>query len=121
MGYRLAADAILLLHLLFILFALFGALLAVHWRWIAWLHLPAAAWAFLVELNGWFCPLTPWENALRLRAGESGYATGFIEHYLLPLIYPAGLTRDIQLLLAGVVVAVNLWLYGWLWQRGRSS
>jgi hypothetical protein len=120
MPYRLAADAVLLLHLAFILFALFGALLAFRWRWMPLLHLPAAAWGCFVELSGRICPLTPWENALRSRAGESGYAESFIEHYLLGLIYPAGLTHNIQLLLAGVLLAVNLLLYAWLlwrWQR----
>lgn len=121
MSYRLAADAVLLLHLLFILFVLFGALLAIRWRWVVLLHLPAAAWGFLVELNGWICPLTPWENALRARAAEPGYSAGFIEHYLLPVIYPAGLTHEIQLLLAGVVVALNLLLYGWPLWPGRKS
>lgn len=121
MNYRLAADAILLLHLLFILFALFGALLAMRWRWVMLLHLPAATWGFLVEFNGWICPLTPWENALRVQAGESGYSAGYIEHYLLPVIYPAGLTHDIQLLLAWVVVLLNLLLYGWLLWRRRQT
>jgi hypothetical protein len=120
MPYRLAADAVLLLHLVFILLALFGALLAIRWRWMPLLHLPAAAWGCFVELSGRICPLTPWENALRIRAGQAGYAESFIEHYLLGVIYPAGLTQDIQLLLAGVLLAVNLLLYAWLLWRWRS-
>lgn len=119
MGYRVAADAVLLLHLGFIAFVMFGALLTIWWRWMPFLHLPAAAWGFFVEFAGRFCPLTDWENALRLRAGQSGYSESFIEHYLLDLIYPAGLTRGVQLTLAALVVAVNVLIYGWLWRRRR--
>jgi len=119
MAFRLAADAVLLLHLCFIVFVLFGAALTVWWRWIPFVHLPAAAWGFFVEFAGRFCPLTDLENALRLRAGQSGYSESFIEHYLLDLIYPAGLTQPVQYVLAGVVVAVNAWIYGWLWRRRR--
>ena len=121
MAFLLAADAILVLHLLFILFALFGALLTLRWRYAPLLHLPAAGWACHVELSGRICPLTPLENTLRIRAGDAGYSGSFIEHYLLPLIYPAGLTRDLQLLLAGVVLLLNLLLYGWLlWHYWRA-
>jgi hypothetical protein len=121
MLFRLAADAVLLLHLGFILFALLGALLALRWRWVAVIHLPAAAWGFFVELTGRVCPLTDWENHFRLLAGQSGYAESFIEHYLLALIYPEGLTREIQFVLAGIVVIVNVALYGWLLLRRRGS
>lgn len=122
MLFRLAADTVLLLHLAFILFALLGALLALRWRWIAVVHLPAAAWGFFVELTGRVCPLTDWENHFRLLAGQSGYADSFIEHYLLAVIYPDGLTREIQFVLAGIVVIVNVALYGWLLlsRHGRS-
>lgn len=119
MAYRFAADAVLLVHLGFIAFVLFGAVLTVWWRWIPYVHLPAAAWGFFVEFAGRFCPLTDLENALRLRAGQSGYSESFIEHYLLDLIYPTGLTRDVQFALAAVVVVVNLLIYGWLWRRRR--
>src|SRR3990167_10903844 len=97
MHLRLAADAVLLLHLLFIAFALFGGLLVLRWRWLAWLHLPAVGWAVTVEALQLLCPLTPLENDLRHAVGQAGYSTGFIEHYLLPIIYPAGLTPVIQL------------------------
>jgi hypothetical protein len=120
MAFRLAADGVLLLHLAFIVFALLGAALAARWPRILLLHLPAAAWGFFVELSGRVCPLTTLENHLRLRAGQSGYTESFIEHYLLGLIYPAGLTRDVQLALAGVVVVVNLAIYGWLVFRWRQ-
>lgn len=120
MFHRLAADAVLLLHLAFIVFVVGGGLLALRWRWAPLLHLPAAAWGAFIELSGGICPLTPLENALRLQAGQAGYAGGFIEHYLLGLIYPAGLTRGIQFALAALVLAVNLAIYAWVWQRRRQ-
>lgn len=117
---RIAADLALLLHLGFIVFALFGALLAFRWRWVPWLQLPAAAWGVFVELTGRLCPLTTVENHFRRLAGEGGYAGGFVEHYLLPLIYPSGLTRGVQLALAAVVLAVNVLVYTLLlWRRRR--
>jgi hypothetical protein len=121
MAYRLAADLLLLLHLAFIMFVLLGGLLAWWRRWFAALHLPAALWAVLLELNGWGCPLTPWEQQLRLAAGEAGYSGGFIAHYLLPLIYPEGLQHNVQLWLAGIVIAVNLLVYGGLILRRRRT
>lgn len=114
MLYRLGAEAVLLLHFSFIAFVLFGALLALRWRRVVLAHLPAAAWGCFVELTGRICPLTYVENDLRSRAGLSGYSEGFIEHYLLPVIYPAGLTRHVQFALAGLVVIVNVAAYGWL-------
>ncbi len=119
MIHRLAADAVLLLHLGFILFVLLGGLLALRWRWAPLLHLPAAAWGVYVELSGGLCPLTPLENRLRSAAGEAGYTGGFIEHYLLALIYPAGLTHEIQYVLAAIVVGVNGLAYAWVWRRRR--
>jgi len=121
MLFRLAADAVLLLHLAFILFALLGAAISVWWRWIPLVHLPVAAWAFFVELTGRSCPLTYLENHLRIKAGLSGYAESFVEHYLLAIIYPAGLTREIQFALAGLVIVVNVAIYGWLFLRKRVS
>ena len=91
MSFRLAADCVLLVHLAFILFALLGATMAVWWRWAPLVHLPAAAWGFFVELTGRDCPLTHLENYLRIKAGLSGYTESFVEHYLLAIIYPAGL------------------------------
>lgn len=121
MIFRLAAEAVLLAHLAFIVFALLGAVLAVWWRRIVIVHLPAAAWGAWVEISGRVCPLTLLENYLRIKAGQSGYAESFIEHYLLAIIYPAGLTRDIQFALAAAVIAVNLAIYGWLLVRRQSS
>lgn len=114
MLYRLAAEAVLLLHLAFIAFALVGAAFAARWRWLVVVHIPAAAWGFFVELTGRLCPLTYAENFLRVRAGQSGYTESFIEHYLLAILYPAGLTREIQFVLAGVVVVINVAIYAWL-------
>lgn len=107
-----AADAVLLFHLLFIVFAVLGGLLLLRWSWLIWLHLPAAVWGVTVEVMHLQCPLTPLENSLRRAAGEAGYEGGFIEHYLIPIIYPAGLTPQIQLWLGGVVLVVNVLVYG---------
>ena len=116
----LAADAVLLLHLAFIAFAVLGAALLWRWPGVVWLHLPAAAWGAYVEFSGKLCPLTPLENRLRHAAGGQGYSGGFVEHYLLPLIYPEGLTRETQWLLGGVVLVVNAALYAaWLARRRR--
>ena len=108
----LAADAVLLLHGLFILFVLLGGLWVRRHPRAAWLHLPAVAWGIWVEASGWICPLTPLENALRHRAGQAGYSGGFIDHYVTALIYPAGLTRPVQVALGGVVLLLNLAAYG---------
>lgn len=114
MLYRAAAEGILLFHLAFIGFVLLGAVLVARWHWLIVLHVPAAAWGFFIEFSGGICPLTYAENFLRVRGGESGYPESFIEHYLLAVIYPAGLTRKVQLVLAVVVVAVNVAIYEWL-------
>ncbi|HLT28373.1 MAG TPA: DUF2784 domain-containing protein [Zeimonas sp.] len=111
MPARLAADLVVLVHLGFILFVVGGGLLVLRWPRIAWLHLPAAAWGAGIVLFGGTCPLTPLENALRRVAGESGYESGFIDHYLIPLIYPVGLTRGIQVALGVLVVVANLIVY----------
>lgn len=120
MIYSALADVVLVLHFGFILFVVLGGLLALRWPRAALLHLPTAAWGFLIELFGWICPLTPLENSLRRAAGEAGYSGGFIEHYLLPVIYPGGLTREIQLGLAAAVVAINLVVYLFVWRRFRT-
>jgi hypothetical protein len=127
MSYRLLADAVLLLHLGFIVFAVFGALLAWRWPRVLWFHPLAVLWAAGIEFAGGICPLTPLENRLRIAAGESGYAGGFIEHYLLALIYPDGLTRGHQLVLGALVLLLNLAIYLAWWRRqtqlrgGRKS
>lgn len=121
MMHDLLADLVLVLHFGFILFVVLGGLLALRWPHLALVHLPAAAWGVLIELRGWICPLTPLENSLRRAAGQAGYEGGFIEHYLLPVVYPDGLTRDTQLLLAAIVVLLNAGIYGLVWRRGRHS
>lgn len=112
--YTLLADLLVLIHLLFILFVVAGSIAVIRWPWLATIHLPAVAWGALVELNGWLCPLTPWENSARHLAGEQGYTGGFIENYIIPIIYPAGLTRDIQIVLGLGVIAINLCVYGYV-------
>lgn len=114
------ADLVVLLHLAFILFVMLGGLLVLRRRRLMWLHLPVAAWGAAIEFVGWICPLTPLENRLRAAAGEAGYSGGFIEHYLIPLIYPAGLTRELQWLLGALVLLVNAAVY-WRVLRGRAG
>lgn len=113
-----AADAVVVFHLLFIIFAVLGGLLVWRWHGLVWLHVPAALWGVLVELMHWPCQLTPLEHSLRLAAGQAGYSGGFVEHYLLPIIYPAGLTPQIQIGLGVFVLLLNALIYGvLLWQR----
>jgi len=120
---RLLADAVVLLHLVFIVFALAGGVLVLFRGYIAWLHLPAVAWAAYAEFTATICPLTPLENSLRKQAGQEGYDGGFVEHYLIPLIYPAALTPRLQMLIGAIVVAVNVAVYAVvLWRRsGRRN
>jgi hypothetical protein len=119
MLYSALAEGVLVLHAVFIVFTLFGGLLALRWRLLPWLHLPCVLWVILIELNGWICPLTPLENRLREAAGARGYSGGFIEHYLLPLVYPPGLTPGVQALFAAIVAGVNLAVYTLLWRKRR--
>lgn len=121
MLFRLAADFVLIAHLAFILFILFGGLLVLRWPKVAWLHLPTVAYGAAIEFIGWVCPLTPLENDLRQMAGEAGYTTGFVEHYLLPIIYPSALTHTVQIILGIAVLALNAVIYGLVWTRRSSS
>jgi hypothetical protein len=121
MAYRILADLVVGVHALFVVFVVAGGLLVLRWPWVAAVHLPAAVWGALIELRGWICPLTPLENSLRASAGQAGYAGGFIEHYLLPVLYPAGLTGGIQLVLGALVIAVNAVVYAMLLRRWRSG
>ena len=115
MIYRYAADAVLVLHFAFIAFVALGGLLALRWRGVLLIHLPAVAWGVFVELTGRVCPLTPLENTFRLKAGTAGYSNSFVEHYLLGIIYPVSLTREIQYVLGALVVVVNVVIYLWLY------
>ena len=114
MGYRLAADAMMVAHLLYIIFVVVGGLVALRVRWVLWLHVPAVAWAIYVQYFGRLCPLTNWEKGLRERAGDAGYEGGFIDHYLMPLIYPPDMPAAMPLVLGTAVVVINVAIYGWL-------
>ncbi|MGE0030679.1 MAG: DUF2784 domain-containing protein [Steroidobacteraceae bacterium] len=120
MIHRLLADAVLALHLAFILFVALGGFLVLRRPRLAWLHTPVFLWGAAIEFGGWICPLTPLEKWLRERGGEGAYAGGFIEHYVTALIYPAGLTRNLQLLIGAGVLAINAAIYLRLWQRRRA-
>ena len=117
MSYGLLAEVVVVLHAAFILFVMFGGLLAFWKRRMMWLHLPCLIWGFIIMAVGGLCPLTPLENHLRQLAGGQGYSDGFIEHYLLWFIYPDGLTRRAQLLLAGLLIGGNLIVYFVLFKR----
>ncbi|MGZ4997077.1 MAG: DUF2784 domain-containing protein [Methylobacter sp.] len=121
MLYQFLADSVLIVHLLFIGFVIFGGLFALRFPWIALVHIPAACWGAYIELAGGLCPLTTIEVGLRRMAGDAGYSGSFVEHYLLPIIYPAGLTRDIQFWLAGFVVLINVAIYSKFVYRLRYS
>ena len=121
MLYRLLADLIVLLHFGFVLFAVLGGFLVWWRRWIAWLHVPALLWAATIEFTGGICPLTPLENWFRQRGNEAGYSGGFIEQYVIAILYPGGLTRNIQLVLGTAVLVINLFIYGWVLVRARRS
>ena len=120
MLFLLLADLVVILHLSFVLFVVFGGLLVLRWPRLAWVHLPAAAWGAAVEFAGWICPLTPLEQWLRVEGGGLGYGSDFIERYVLPVLYPAGLTHNVQLVLGIVVVVINAAVYGWVWRLSFS-
>lgn len=115
--YRLLADAVVGFHALFILFVVFGGFLTWRWRRVAAAHVPCAVWGVLIEFRGWVCPLTPLENSLRGRAGQAGYSGGFVEHYLLPAVYPSGLTPRVQMALGTFVIVINVLAYAVLLRR----
>lgn len=121
MIYRILADFTLALHLAFIVFVVAGGLLAAWRPWVAWLHLPAAAWGALITLIGWRCPLTPLENWFRRRGGQAGYTEGFIEHYLVPVVYPAGVSPLGWTLMGIGVIAANVAIYWWVFRRRWPS
>ena len=120
MSARLAADLVLVFHLAFVVFVLFGGSLVLIRPWLALVHLPAVTWAVLLEFLGWICPLTPLEQDLRRAAGQAGYEGSFVEHYLVPILYPPGLTPSIQWVLGGIVLVVNLAFYSVLIRRLRQ-
>lgn len=121
MQYQLLADLVVVAHFTFVVFVVLGGLLALRWRWVAWLHLPAATWGTMIEFGGWICPLTPLENWLHLQGGEAGYEGGFIQHYIVPLLYPLGLSRNTQMILGTAIVLLNLAIYWRVFRSTRSQ
>ena len=121
MPYRLLADLVVLLHAAFVLFVVFGGFAVLRRPRLAWIHLPTAAWGALIELAGWICPLTPLENGLRQMGGQAGYGGSFIEYYVVPVIYPPGLTRGTQISLGIAVLVLNAAIYGWILTRRKEG
>lgn len=121
MLFLIAADLMVVLHLGFIGFIVIGGFLVLRWRWVLFLHVPAAVWGALIEFKGWLCPLTPLEQQLRQASGQTGYTGGFIEHYILPIVYPSNLTREVQIVLGTFVVVINVAIYGWMIAQHRRS
>lgn len=121
MPYRLLADAVVVLHLGFVCFVVLGGLLALRWPRAVWVHLPAAVWGVWIEFTGRICPLTPLENWLRRQGGGAGYSASFVEHYVIPVLYPAALTRELQWVLGGLVITVNAVVYGVILWRARRT
>jgi hypothetical protein len=117
MMFSIAADVVVLIHFAFIAFVVIGGFLVIRWPGLAWLHVPAAAWAAMIEFTGWVCPLTPIEVMLRIAGGGSGYSGGFIEAYVVPIVYPSGLERGTQQVLGAVVIFINVVAYGRLLLR----
>jgi uncharacterized protein DUF2784 len=118
-GFAVLAGLVVLVHLAFVLFVAAGALLALRWRWVPWVHIPAAAWAVSIEFSGGICPLTPLENDLRARAGLDYYSGDFVAQYLFPVLYPGGLTREAQVVIGLAVLAANLGLYIFVYTRRK--
>lgn len=121
MDSGLLADGVVVAHALFVAFVVAGGLLVMRWPRVAWLHLPAVAWGVFIEWSGGVCPLTPLENRLRLEAGQAGYAGDFVERYVIPVLYPADLRRDVQIALGVAVFLLNAGVYWWLWRRSRRT
>jgi hypothetical protein len=124
MAYRFLADLLVAVHLIFVLFVVLGGVLVLWRRWVAVLHLPAAVWGVLIEISGGVCPLTPLEVRFRIVGGQAGYTGGFVEHYLIPILYPSELTRQQQIWMGVAVGLLNLFLYGvvlWKHLRGREG
>lgn len=121
MPFQLAGDMVVFIHLLFIVFVILGGFLVLRWPKLIYLHVPAAMWGAMIELQGWICPLTPLEDHFRQAAGHGSRPGGFIDHYIIPLVYPPGLTREGQILLGLLVVAVNIVIYGFLLSRKQRK
>ncbi len=121
MFFALAADLLIIVHLGFIGFVMLGGFMLLKWRWLIFVHLPAVLWGVLLEFQGWICPLTPLEQALRRMSGQQGYTGGFIQHYILPVIYPPALNEDIQLILGILLILINVIIYLWVFLRSAGK
>ncbi len=124
MIYRLLADALMLFHFAFISFVMVGGVLVLRWGWVKWLHLPAVGWGLFVEVTHRICPLTPWENQFRQWGGEAGYEGSFVDHYIMPIVYPRGLTDQMQIQIAILILTINCICYGlvaYRWYRSRAA
>ena len=117
MIYHVTANLLVMIHLVFIVFVIAGGFIVLIWPWVILLHIPAVIWGAIVELKGWICVLTPWENNLRHLAGQEGYSGGFIERYIVSLIYPAELTHDAQIVMGLIVITINLCIYSFIAYR----
>ena len=120
MFYNFLADLVVVLHSFFVLFVLLGGFLVLWKPSVAWYHLPAVFWAAWLEFSGWICPLTPLENLLRQKGGVAGYNVGFVEHYIVPILYPTSLTRQMQFTLGMIVICLNIGVYFIVWMRMRK-
>lgn len=122
MLFRIVADLVVATHLAFVLFVVFGGFFVLKWKRSAWVHIPAALWGVVIEFAGWVCPLTPLENWFREKGGAHGYSGSFVEHYLDPVLYPAALTRGLQIAFGSFALIVNLGIYGYVvWRNARTS
>jgi len=121
MIYFILADLVLIMHLMFIIFVIFGGILVLKWHSIIWFHIPSAIWGILIEFKGWICPLTYLENYLRETVDTTKYSGDFIQHYLTPVIYPSLLTIEIQYLLGITVFLVNLIIYSMVWRHRKKK
>ncbi len=121
MWYRILADTLVVVHLSFIAFVLVGGLFVLKWRYLSLAHIPAVLWAAWVEYQGWVCPLTPLENWFRQKAGLWEYEKSFIDYYLVPVLYPASLNREWQVVLGTIVILVNVTIYSWVWHRYKRG
>jgi hypothetical protein len=120
MVYRVCADAVVIIHALFVAFVVLGGFVAWRWRRVAWVHVPAAVWGVAIEFGGWVCPLTPLENALRARAGLAGYSGGFVEHHVIGWLYPVGLTPPAQVVLGALALLINVAAYSLVLRHPRQ-
>ncbi len=121
MLYGVLADFVVMVHFAFVLFVVLGGFFVLRWKRCAWLHVPGVLWGALIEFTGWICPLTPLENWLRARGGTVGYRSSFIEHYILPVLYPTQLTLQLQITLGLLVLGINLGIYGWVLRLAAKS